>query len=308
MTSEKPPKIAIIIGAARSGSTLAGMLLGQSGHFAYAGELNHFWDRGLGLDHLCGCGSHVSKCDFWHRVISTAGISDVDGLAQFRKLRKLLAQNYSINPFGGDRNTSSEDEIVVRNGTRALYEAIASITGRNWILDGAKQPIYARFLIDLFGPENVHVIHLVRDPRGVAFSAAKTREKTDTGKKGDLMVKRSPSKSAVNWLKVEYSALRLRREAGSYHLIRYEDLCARGPVVIDEVLDQLCLRPNPGQAVNSKEPTAHTVSGNPIRMGGMPTQKIQIDDGWRREMKISDKILVSMICSAGLLHHRYSFR
>ena len=174
----------------------------------------------------------------------------------------------------------------------------------NWILDGAKQPIYARLLIDVFGRDNVHVLHLVRDPRGVAFSTAKRRDKIDTGKTGDQMVRRSPLQSAFGWNKLDLSARALKREAASYRCIRYEDLCTNGSELIDDTMDSLGLKSDRSLSAVAVEATTHTISGNPIRMKGVPRQVV-VDDAWRKELPAIDKLTVSAICLLGLLRYGY---
>lgn len=303
MTTEFP-KILILVGAARSGSTLAGMMLGQTGHFVYAGELNHFWDRGLGLNHLCGCGKHFADCESWQSLVASINLENVDGLARYEAMQHLLADKHSINPFRVRLPAPVHSEEYIYSDIRKLYSELARRKERRWILDGAKQPIYARLLIDIFGPQSVHVIHLVRDPRGVAHSAAKKRAKTDTGRRGDEMMRRNPHQSALNWIKLDLSAHALRKEAASYRLIRYEDLCTHGPALIDDLMIKIGLQPDSEQAATADTNTIHTISGNPIRMRGMPRTVI-VDDAWRTEMPLKDKLVVTALCLPWL--HRYGY-
>jgi len=112
------PKILILVGAARSCSTLAGLMLGQSGQFVYAGELNHIWDRGLGLDHLCGCGQHFSTCESWQRIISRAGLDGMDGQRRYDDIQRFLATQFSLNPL--HRNKAFKGDPIRSGPTSSL--------------------------------------------------------------------------------------------------------------------------------------------------------------------------------------------
>ena len=67
MSSEKI-RILYVSGAGRSGSTLLELMLGQINGFTAAGELRHFWERGVLKNQLCSCGRHFDDCSFWQEV------------------------------------------------------------------------------------------------------------------------------------------------------------------------------------------------------------------------------------------------
>lgn len=286
-------KIVLVIGAARSGSTLLGMKLGTLPRCSFHGELNHFWDRGLDENHLCGCGLHFQDCDFWKIIRSAVPIEPKEGASFKRELAGLLAREYSINPLGKTPAPAARPAADIMANIKRLYEQIAQVTGAEWIIDTSKQPIYARLLIDIFGADRVQVIHLVRDARGVAYSMAKRRLKIDAGQEQRYMVQRGAVSSCYGWVKVNLSAMKLRREVESYIRISYEDFCA-APAETVGVLDKKFFKVEPS-LVNSNLPdlSSHTVSGNPIRIKGTH-QKATQDTEWKHKMAWWDRLTVTV--------------
>lgn len=287
-------KIVLIIGAARSGSTLLGLQLGALPDCTFHGELNHFWDRALGNNHLCGCGLHFQDCDFWQKIKSVVPIEPKEGAGFQREMTRLLAGKYSINPLRKIRAHATLPTAGIMESIRKLYEQISRVTGAAWIIDSSKQPIYARLLIDIFGSDRVQIIHLVRDARGVAYSMAKRRLKVDTGLENIYMVQRGVASSCYDWTKVNLSAMKLHWEVKSYIRISYEGFCA-DPTRTIQLVDDHFLQSGEVMA-NVARPvlSPHTVSGNPIRVKGAEA-KVKEDTEWRYHMSCRDKLVVTIL-------------
>ncbi len=79
------PKVLLIAGASRGGSTLIDRLLGQLDGFQSTGELAHIWRRGLLKNQRCGCGVPFRKCRFWRDVLECGA-----GLKPFPPARDLV--------------------------------------------------------------------------------------------------------------------------------------------------------------------------------------------------------------------------
>ena len=296
-------KILVIVGAARSGSTIASQHLSIKYKLAYAGELNHLWDRGLEKNHLCGCGSNFHDCQKWHDILKRSGIANTNGIKFYNELLQCLAKNYSINPIKRLRRKVDTDNIKFK--IRNLYHSIASEYQTEFILDGAKQPIYARLLIDIFGRENVHVIHLVRNPHGVVASATSTKMKTDSGNTYETMLKRTLLSACIDWTKTNISSDLLRNKSASYHLIRYEDVCKNQGADLDEIAVKIGLSsaPNEESAI-SKARFIHTISGNPVRL----SKKIILrneDRRWQKEISPISSAIIKVLTSLRLFKYGY---
>ena len=298
-----------MVGAARSGSTLVSLLLGESDGVVNVGEASHFWDRGVLDNHYCGCGERFSDCPFWTDVMTTAGFKSDAGAAQsIHERQRRAISHHSLWRLG----TAKSDEDVIAS-TRAFYSAISEMSGANWIVDSSKQPIYARFLIDVLGRDRVHVLNLVRDPRGVAYSAAKRRRKTDTGDDENYMVSRTFVQSALNWNKVQLSTELLGLSDIPIHRLRYEDLCEHGEKPLQAILQQIDgdLGERYRYRLASRSQGAqwgreqHTVSGNPMRVAsGMLAIKPDVE--WRERLPGGALLTISAITLLFLLRYEYS--
>jgi len=62
------PRVLIIVGSGRSGSTLIERALGEVPGVAPLGETVHMWERGVRDSELCGCGQPFGTCPFWQSV------------------------------------------------------------------------------------------------------------------------------------------------------------------------------------------------------------------------------------------------
>lgn len=155
-----------VMGRGHSGSTILGVLLGNSPFIANVGELA----AGLLMEHrghLCSCGKAMIDCEFWKNVeahfIRHSSLDWVNAAnilvahAHIRALpRTLLARSNS--PAMG----------AIANLTKTLVDAVVAASGKPNVLDASKEPTRALFLLR-FMPD-VRVIHLVRDPRHVVAS------------------------------------------------------------------------------------------------------------------------------------------
>jgi hypothetical protein len=65
-------KVLYIAGSGRSGSTFLGQVLGQVPGFCFVGETLYAWHT-FDQHRLCGCGTPLVDCTFWHAVRQAAG-------------------------------------------------------------------------------------------------------------------------------------------------------------------------------------------------------------------------------------------
>src|SRR3954469_7299745 len=85
----KRPRVALIVGGQRSGSTLLSRVLGESPRAVALGEIWYLWERGVVEDRLCGCGVRFSECDFWQRM-AIGGDRSSDAADTWGALRNLV--------------------------------------------------------------------------------------------------------------------------------------------------------------------------------------------------------------------------
>ncbi len=263
-------------GTGRSGSTLLAGLLGSLPGAVDAGEVRFLWQRGLIERRLCACGVPVPECPFWRAVLDRAyGAHPPDpadvhaALTRLTRLRRL--------PTWLRR---APDPGELRIVLPPLYAAIAATAGARVVVDSSKLPTYAALLAAVL-PEPPRVVHLVRDPRGAAYSWREAKATRDPST-DPLMERRGVLRSALLWSVWNRSMTALWRDRRGYLRIRYEDL-ARDPrrVVgeaaalagLDGVEDLI------GADGSFVRLGSHAVAGNPGRMASGPA-RIRRDDRW----------------------------
>jgi hypothetical protein len=164
-------KLLFIVGPGRSGSTLLDHVLGQIEGFSSGGELRGLWRRGT-----CACGQPIEECEFWQRVLRETfgpqhvwlGVAEWIGL-QYEHVRSRPAQLLSMRSAA--RSGADESSPVVRYVRKLddLYKSVASATGARVLVDSTKVPGDA-YLVSLLSHTDTYFLHLVRDPRDVAWS------------------------------------------------------------------------------------------------------------------------------------------
>ena len=184
-----------IAGSGRSGSTLLERMLGQLPGVVVLGEVHHLWERGIGKDELCGCGSPFSACPFWSAVGERIGgwrTDDITALADEVDRHRRFAHTVAARK-GGAHHAAT---VRYAERYREIYDAAREVAGANLVVDSGKHPTLAACLardpsIDL------RVLHLVRDPIGVAYSWSKSVARPEArDDDGAYMTRYSPASAA----------------------------------------------------------------------------------------------------------------
>ena len=156
-----------------------------------------------------------------------------------------------------------------RDSARSLAGALASLaeqTGSSLFIDSSKDP--QEFLRLALLPSHLIVpVHLVRDPRAVAWSGFR-RTGTD------------PITMARHWARLNRAIALLRRLTSVYpwQLVRYEDFC-RDPL---SVRRRLLTAAGSKADVESSKAVTHAMGGSPGFSQG--SDSIVPDDRWKAEM------------------------
>jgi hypothetical protein len=300
-------RVVHVAGAGRSGSTLLALLLASLPQTVAVGEMRYLWERGLVEHRLCGCGTSLPDCALWQSILDRtfdgdvpANVDDaidaVNWIGSASHLPALVRRPSSI-PAIGDLSL-----LLSR-----LYRAVADATGARTIVDSSKPPTYGWLVGTLPGIE-LSVIHLVRDPRGTAFSWMKPKAAADRPT-GGLMPRKPAWKSALNWgvwnLATE---LLFRGHANRVMRIRYEDLVADPEATLETVLAFLGRTSDSMAALDGRTfhpGTSHTVAGNPSRLAKEPIE-LRPDMAWENELPTSARRIVTALTAP--LMYRYGYR
>ena len=287
-----PIKVVLFSGAGRSGSTLFASLLGEFPSFVSIGEgTSHILRETMRSKDLpCGCGERVDGCPFWTGITQeNPGLLRQHGgyIVRIRALPLLLLP---WKPKALERRLTELARHV-----HAFLNAIQRHTGARVIVDASKIPPLVVLMSYVMETE-VHVVHLVRDPRG--FVSSRFRPK-------DGLERASPLKAMMIWLTRNVSAELTAKYAHSYRRIRYEDFVERPRLTLENVASDVLGTPLRANFVNGLEATIgeqHMLDGNPERIGRRRTT-IQ-----RRAWRSSRPLEIAVTALLFPLMLRYGYR
>jgi hypothetical protein len=303
-------RVLFLGGLGRSGTTLVERLLGELPGVRALGEVVHLWQRDIRDDERCGCGARFSTCTFWKRVGDRAfggwGNVDVD---RVHALRDTVERTRHIPRLAATGRAPDEVREYASYFTR-VYAAAAEVSGAQVVVDSSKHSALAHVLrwaqdVDL------RVVHVVRDPRGVAYSWTKTVARPESDGT-DEMTRYSPGRSAMLWNAHNAAFGLLARRGVAVRRIRYEqfladpratlrELAAYAEVpIVESDLDFL----GPGHADLK---VGHSAAGNPMRftVGRLPLRR---DDAWVRALPGGQRRLVGAVCGPMLRAYGYSMK
>ena len=308
MSARAPVKVLYIMGAGHIGSTVVDVVLGHHPRLESLGEILKFHRFGWAADpkRNCSCGQTVHGCPFWSEV-RERWIRDTGDVGGARQLA--LQSAFEDSRAGWPRILLNRLRPGAafrdyQQGTASLYRAVQEVGGKEILIDSSLRPRRALALTE--NPAvDLHLIHMVRDGRGVMWSLMKPNKKTLTRTYRPA----PPLRTARYWVSANlqsrfiYSLVPPNKRL----LLRYEDFAERpeealsrigGLVGIDlsNLLDGFTVRAIGG--------TRHTVAGNRIRMES--EIMIRSDFAWMKNLEERHRRLFWRV--AGWLARGYGYR
>lgn len=285
-------KIVFIAGWGRSGTTVLDRLLGEMPEYASIGELRDVADGMPLRSHRCSCGSVLPDCPLWGAIIPGAMQSVGVDERRLHELRSSTSRQRHLFRLGlAHRRRQSPGAVPgYLRFLFTVYESVVARSGRPAVVDSSKSPSDA-LLLAAHPDVDLHVIHLVRDPRGPAYSWS--RPKPDPGKGGASTSVIHPATSSRKWLETNAAIeLFLRPALGErYQLVRYEDLTREPSLELRRIARRLGsdpgMLPFGGEREVSLRP-GHTLGGNPMRFCHGPLV-LAPDLRWVQEMRPADR-------------------
>lgn len=322
-------RLAYILAASHSGSTLLSMLLGSHPQIATIGEMKLSAGAMGDLDrYRCSCGEFIQKCGFWRRVKEGMAARGCEfDLAQagtdYRAIEsryacRLLASSYRGTFLEGLRDTAlglssawrrQLPEIHRRNA--ALASTVSEIAQAQVVIDSSK--IGARLKYLLRNPDlDVKVIRLLRDGRAVAltyvdpanFADAKDPHRRAGGMGGDRAQERlAMVQAAYEWRRCTEEAEHVLRglDRSRWIEVRYEDYCRDPGAVLGRLHEFVGVEP--GQQVREFRSVAQHVVGNGMRLD--TTSEIRLDERWRQVLTAEQLATFDKV--AGTANRRYGY-
>jgi hypothetical protein len=304
-------KVLFIGGVGRSGSTLIERLLNELPQTFAVGETIHLWERGLARRERCGCGQPFDSCVHWSAVGREAfgdwanvDLDDVIGLRwsvdRTRRLGSISLAHRRQRPG------SAQARYLAY--LRAVLLASAAVAGQPEVLLESSKHLSTGALLALDPALDVRLLHLVRDPRGVAYSWTKQVARPETG--GELMPRYHPARTAGRWVADNLGFEVLARRIPSLRL-RYEDFLAAPAYWLAQIGQLVDLDPRQMELSFLHGPTVHlsapmhSVAGNPLRFASADVT-LAVDDAWREKLGRRDRWLVTAATAPLLATYGYS--
>jgi hypothetical protein len=308
-------KVLCILGWGRSGSTLLGRIVGEIECFFLAGELRYIWDRGLIENRWCSCGRPFMECPVWRQIV-TCVLEEGDRpslhAARMTQLRErgLHTRHLLLAPTRAQLRSRVARMGEYTEALERLYRAARDVSGSRVIVDTSKFPSHGYLLQSAPGID-LYVLHLVRDPRAVAYSwASRRKPKPDHGVRAGtkLMTPHGLLESSLVWSEWNLAVERVWRwTPRRYMLLRYEDFVRSPRSAVKSILRFLGEERVETPFINEREVllhAPHTFSGNPDRFHSGLVD-ITPDEDWRQKMGRVQKAAVTALTWPGLLSYKY---
>ena len=265
-------KLIYIGGYGRSGSTLLEYLMTSHSEVVACGEVERHL-RNFGRKKVCTCGRRVNLCPVWGAFLHKKGrMKDWDHERLTLALREHVSSEYSV----------MVDSSKTAWGSLFFPFQLSRKLGQDFLL-----------------------VHIVRDPRGVCWSAMRTEGRPRKAPRNSTRSTRA-LRAAIGWMAANLAceAFRLRHPE-SYLSIRYEDLTRSPGKVIRKILDRVSLR-LPSKLRHAK-PSAgrHQLHGNAMRFGPLSLSKLRQDVAWKAEMPKGYRWFVASFCWPLLRRYKY---
>jgi hypothetical protein len=318
-TFQERQKVLFIMGMTRSGSTVLDNVLGEIDGFFSAGEVRLMWKRGVRERRICGCGSPVLACPVWREVLARAyGADDLDRIAAYaeasiRTQRRAVRIHHTWGLLRRDPEAGAREGFLsggYLGVMSALYRSIGDVTGARVVIDSSKRPSDAA-LLRLVPGLDVYVVHLVRDPRAVAYSWRRTRGQPDPGGPSHLS-RNGAMHSTSRWIYRNLAAEAVTRAVPSDRALdlRYEGFISDPKETLRSIkrfMNEEGAGPTFSDDRTIELRTNHTVSGNPSRFRTGAVRLI--DDGeWRERQRPGHRAIATAVALPLLRRYGYTVR
>jgi hypothetical protein len=298
-------RIIYIGGSGRSGSTLIQSILGSNPGFLCIGEVQHIWKYLSWANVKCSCNNLIQECTFWSQVLKRSGITGEEDYLRLAQLSNTYNRTRRIISLERKVDNTRYRELL--DATQELYSAIGEVAGENVLVDSSKTPSHL-YLLTNIRTLDIRLFHLVRDPRGVAYSW-KHRRKQKIALTGiDAKMDQRPMvATTLRWMYENYYTDKWRTSANGYTLLRFEDFIHFPYETLKKSLDELELQEIPIQILNDEviELTEeHSIGGNPDRF--IRTKiKISSKEEWRDVIHPFARLVLGLLSSPMLFRYGY---
>ena len=306
-------KIIYIGGSGRSGSTVLTKLLNFWEGFTGVNEMCYLWRNGIHNNYPVSDGTIFSKSVFWQTVLKNVfpdGKITREQIDFFSQTNYVGLGNLARNMLR--RKHSSGTSTVYETTTKRLYEAVAALSDAQYIIDSSKTPDYA-YLLSRLDTVDLYFIHLVRDPRGVAYSWGKKFKRTDVQQGVDVeMASFGLLKGTFRWIKWNIGCELMRYRCKKYIRIRYEDFVQNPQQTLDTLTTWLGIHEGlpkyyltEGGFHDIHRAQDVSIWGNPKVRNKQGAIRVKSDNAWIKKLGFGKKLVVVLLTLPFLIRYKY---
>ncbi|MCB0977629.1 MAG: sulfotransferase [Acidimicrobiales bacterium] len=306
--------VLFIGGMGRSGTTVIERLLNEVPRLLAVGESVNLWKRGVRDGERCGCGEPFLSCPHWSAVGESAfgGWETVD-------VHRMVDASLSVDRtrrtpgllLRRDPGSLSADQLWYLDHVVRVLRAAGSCAGPGTVVMDSTKHISTAALVTIDPRLDVRVLHVVRDPRGVANSRTRAKPRPEAG--NVAMSTRDPKVTAARWVTDNLGFELLARRGVPTLTVRYEDVIADPETQLRRIASFAGVDTSPGDFDFVSGRTArfstpmHSAAGNPMRFDG-DVLELREDTGWRNELSAGQRRAITMITAPLLGRYGYRFR
>jgi hypothetical protein len=277
-------------------------MLGRRPGWFSMGEFRLFWYAERD-GWRCACGEEVTRCPVWSGVLSRVQpdvarvVADLRHAVRVRHVPRLAVP--ALRRAGA--HTQALERLTAVLGD--MYRATAGVTGARVLVDSSKDPLYGLALASAPGVQ-LHVVHLVRDSRAVAWSWQRTRLRPEIAGGAAYMPVHPPTRTALDWDLRNALSHALARRAESFTRVTYEAFVRDPDATVSGIAAAARLTTAP-DARTATGDANHTVAGNPLRFSSGAIE-VKPDVEWRTAMSPRDRRLVTALTAPLLVRYGYA--
>jgi len=297
MADNRPLTVIYLAGWGRSGSTVVGSLLGQMPRTAYIGELWNLWEDAFVRDEFCGCTQRYSACSFWQETLEASGI-DAECAKRLSALKfaNLGSRSMLLGRSRLRRSIASGAMREYRDATARILRETARRLDADVLVDASKTPNMLEVYAQMEGVA-VKVLHIVRDPRAVAYSWYHRDKQRGPAPDGGKMGRHHPVRSTASWMARNWMVSSGVRQLGQpYQRLLYEDFAGSPGECLSSALASFKLPTLDLAKSDGMQANRHSIRGNPVRFDQQPIE-IRADEAWRDEMPKAEKLVVTAMAT-----------
>ena len=305
-------KILLITGSGRSGSTLLSKLLNEIEGSFNVNELVFTHLNGVERDYPCNTGDKFSESPIWLKIMDAYRQKNEVDLLKYEphripNTRKLVRAQ--LSPFYKTDEASNQYFKDYQQAIKDLYHAIFEATNASMIIDSSKIAPFVNVVAQM-EEFDIYVLHLVRDPRAVAYSWQKTIKRQDVEAGTNLfMEKRTPTRSSIRWQLVNIFAESLKKKDDlKYHYLKYEHFAKNPAKHIADILTFLDKSPSEIPVEDNKiqlKAIDYGIWGNPNVRQQKDIVKVRYDDTYKQKLSFNARLTATLMSMPMLLKYGY---